>query len=40
MARVKIHIPCQLPLAECGCPPDEDDTPDAPATEPEDGGED
>lgn len=30
MARVKIHIPCQRPLRECDCPPDEDDEPESP----------
>jgi hypothetical protein len=29
MARIKIHVPCQRPLRECDCPPD-DDEPDAP----------
>jgi hypothetical protein len=25
MARVKVHTPCMRPLAECDCPPDDDD---------------
>ena len=25
MARVKIHVPCQRPVNECDCPPDDDD---------------
>ena len=25
MARVKVHTPCMRPLAECDCPPDDDE---------------
>jgi hypothetical protein len=36
MARVKVHSLCLRPLAECDCPPDDDET----ETEPEDPRED
>ena len=29
MARIKIHVPCQRPVRECDCPPDDDDEPGA-----------
>lgn len=38
MARVRIHITCGQPAAECGCPPDDDD--DLEPGGPQDGSED
>jgi len=39
MARVKIHIPCRRPLAECDCPPDEDEDQEPGGDESDVGGE-
>lgn len=36
MARIRIHVLCGQPVAECGCPPDDPE----PDSEPQDGSDD